>query len=105
MGVNTDTDSHLFYSTSSFDSGSPRRPDGAVFFSEAQPTIAPHTGYRMYFEGPCDPHSLPERFPSDAEAAAFPSIMFAAGWAHAEQALRNLTLDNDRRTDILRQSR
>lgn len=81
-----------------------RSHDAGSFFSpsgEARIGIAPHKGYREYFQGPIEPTSLPELFDDTLSSADFPTVTFAEGWAYAEHALRNQELPQETRMAYL----
>ncbi len=61
--------------------------------------VAPHSGYRRYFEGPLQAEKLEREF--DPNRSQFPTIQFAAGWAYAEHALRDHNLSVETRHKLL----
>lgn len=61
-------------------------------------TIRPHEGYRQYFEGGVQPTEIPALFTGDDLTSNFPSVRYAAGWAHADYAIGPDAKDIDDRS-------
>lgn len=73
------------------------RKMGSSALHDVSIQFTPHPGYRQYFENDQNINTLSELENEDAEAANFPTVRYARGWAQAERAMTSARIPFDER--------